>query len=288
MTSSDWTAALRDRNIDQLASVIVAMNDNARPDLLGVCEVENRRVLELLVKAVNKKLEVPRKYSIVHADTKDARGIDVAFIYDNTLFSASQQTVFFHVVVRRNATRDIVQVSFKTKTPAARTWVVFGNHWPSRSGGQFESQGYRAIAGETLVFFHQRVLEVLGDKAPVLAMGDFNDEPFDPSLVTHALSTRLRVRVTGPRDNPMLWNLMWPVAGGPDGSFYFDQPNVLDQFLVNENMAANDSPIKARSIASRSCVTPALRPACTRNRSRSAVWVSGSTRTASPMIFRSR
>ena len=38
---------------------------------------------------------------------------------------------------------------------------------------------------------------------------------------------------------------MWPVAGAPDGSFYFDnQPNMLDQFLVNKNMAKQNSPIK--------------------------------------------
>ena len=73
---------------------------------------------------------------------------------------------------------------------------MFGNHWPSRSGGQFESAGYRAIAGETLSYFHQRVLEVHGPETPVLAMGDFNDEPFDTSLVLHALSTRQRAKVT--------------------------------------------------------------------------------------------
>jgi hypothetical protein len=50
----------------------------------------------------------------------------------------------------------------------------FGNHWPRR-GGQLESAGYRAIAGETLGYFHQRVLEVHGRQTPVLAMGDFND-----------------------------------------------------------------------------------------------------------------
>ncbi len=51
--------------------------------------------------------------------------------------------------------------------------------------------------------------------------------------------------MTGARDNPLLWNLMRPIAGGPDGSFYFDQPNLLDQFLVNKNMAAGDAAIKA-------------------------------------------
>ena len=80
--------------------------------------------------------------------------------------------------MRRTATREIFQVNLQTHR--GRTWAVFGNHWPSRSGGQMESAGYRAIAGETLAFFHERVLQVHGPATPVLAMGDFNDEPFDP------------------------------------------------------------------------------------------------------------
>ncbi|HVD54348.1 MAG TPA: endonuclease/exonuclease/phosphatase family protein [Propionibacteriaceae bacterium] len=243
-----WTPQLRDRKIDQLASVIAAMNTGLGPDLIGVCEVENRFVVERLVDRVNGTLSTPRNYTVVHADTNDARGIDVAFIYDDSLFQVPlplKESVFFHVVMRRHATREIVQVNFTTTTAAARTWAVFGNHWPSRSGGQFESEGYRAIAGETLSYFHQRVLEVHGRQTPVLAMGDFNDEPFDTSLVRHALSTRQRAKVTSAREEPLLWNLMWPIAGAPDGSFYFDnQPNMLDQFLVNKNMATADASIK--------------------------------------------
>jgi hypothetical protein len=123
---------------------------------------------------------------------------------------------------------------------------VFGNHWPSRSGGQYESAGYRQIAGETLAYFHQRVLEVHGDTTPVLAMGDFNDEPFDTSLVIHAVSVRQRSRLLN-ATTPRLWNLSWPVAGTPDGTFYFNnEPNVLDQFLVNRNLADDASPIRVR------------------------------------------
>jgi hypothetical protein len=132
---------------------------------------------------------------------------------------------------------------------------VFANHWPSRSGGQFESAGYRHIAGETIGYFHQRALEVHGPATPVLAMGDFNDEPFDTSLVIHALGVRQRRRLLN-AETPLLWNLMWPAAGGgrkgqPDGTFYFgNQPSMLDQFLVNKNMAADDSdasPISVRA-----------------------------------------
>ena len=249
-----WTPQLRDRKIHQLASVIAGMNRRKGPDLLGVCEVENRFVLDRLVEAVNAALPASRSYTVVHADTDDARGIDVAFIYDDTLFrlpAPPEDSVFFHVVMRRNATRAIVQVNFHT-TAGDRTWAVFGNHWPSRSGGQHESAGYRAIAGETLGYFHERVLEVHGPETPMLAMGDFNDEPFDDSLVRHALSTRQRSRVTSARESPLLWNLMWPAAGRPDGSFYFDnQPNVLDQFLVNKNMSTEDAVIRAEPTTAR-------------------------------------
>ena len=79
-------------------------------------------------------------------------------------------------------------------------------------------------------------------------MGDFNDEPFDTSLVTHALSTRQRQRVTTARTVPRLWNLMWPATGRPDGTFYFgNQPHVLDQFLANKNMATANSPLRVEA-----------------------------------------
>jgi endonuclease/exonuclease/phosphatase family metal-dependent hydrolase len=257
-----WTPQLRDRKIDQLASLIATMNSGRGPDLLGVCEVENLFVVDRLLERVNAMLSAPRSYAVVHAETDDARGIDVAFIYDDTLFQVPlplRDSVFFHVVMRRHATREIVQVNFKTTTAAARTWAVFGNHWPSRSGGQFESQGYRAIAAETLSFFHQRVLEVHGPETPVLAMGDFNDEPFDPSLVRHALSIRQRAKVTSARTEPLLWNLMWPIVGLPDGSFYFDnQPNMLDQFLINKNMSTGDALIKGNAGTAQILKPPAM------------------------------
>src|SRR5829696_2757200 len=174
-------------------------------------------------------------------------GSTVAFLYDDTKFVVPAGETFFHVVMRRNANREIVQVNFQT-VHGGRTWAVFGNHWPSRSGGQFESAGYRQIAGETLSYFHQRALEVHGADTPALAMGDFNDEPFDTSLVTHALSTRQRQRVVE-ADTPRFWNLTWAVIGDPpDGTFYFNnEPNLLDQFLVNKNMARQNAPLRANA-----------------------------------------
>jgi hypothetical protein len=108
-----WTPALRDRKISQLASVIAAMKAGAGPDLLGVCEVENEFVLRLLADTVRTLLPA-RRYEIVHADTIDERGIDVAFLYDPTLFTAPPDQRFQHVVMRRTGTREIVQVNVTT------------------------------------------------------------------------------------------------------------------------------------------------------------------------------
>jgi len=237
-----WTVDLRDLKIEQLAKIITQLGDGRGPDLMGVCEVENATVLKLLTARV--EAMTGRKYSVVHFDTVDERGIDVAFIYDGKFFTAPEDQCFQHVVMRRTATRELLQVNFKTHRD--RIWTVFGNHWPSRSGGQLESEGYRAIAGETLAYFHQRVLEIHGKERPVLAMGDFNDEPWNRSLVNYALTVQQRAKVLNADSRPLLLNMMWDAAGRREGSLYFDNmPNLLDQFLVNGNMLGPNSPIRA-------------------------------------------
>lgn len=228
-----WTQALLGRKISQLSSVIRKMNNNHGPDLLGFCEVENRYVVDLLVQSL---APLGRNYQVIHHDSPDKRGIDVAFIYDGNLLEVPEplaDNVFSHFVLRRTATRDILQVTFKTKAHQ-RELIVMGNHWPSRSGGQAESDAYRAMAGETLAYFHQRALEVKGDATPVIAMGDFNDEPFSASLADYALGLRLADLVAKGR-NPYFLNLMWPMMGKGLGTLYFNGPNLLDQFLINKN-----------------------------------------------------
>lgn len=234
-----WTQALLDRKISQLAGFIKTMNGGRGPDILGVCEVENRFVLDLLVQALS---PLRRNYSIAHHDTQDNRGIDVAFIYDNKKFVA--EATFNHFLMRRNATRDILQVNFITRKN--RRFVLMGNHWPARSGGVLESAPYRAMAGETLAYFHERIIEIHGKKTPVLAMGDFNDEPFDVSLVDYALAARTEQKVIG-GSNPYFFNLTWPLMGKGEGTYYYDGThNFLDQILVNKYLLDPASPIKIK------------------------------------------
>ena len=240
-----WTQAVLDQKLAQLAKVISSMNGGAGPDLLGVCEIENKQVLEQLL-ALLKPLG--RAYKVVHHDTSDQRGIDVAFLYDSARFSTKAKEVFSHTILRRTGTRDLFQVSFYTK-PKKNRLVVIGNHWPSRSGGQYETEPYRLLAGETLSYWLERIREVLksqpSDPEPsVLVMGDFNDEPFHRSLTEYALGQRVdRLLKSKRAESPYLLNLTWPLLGDGRGTFVFGgEANLLDQLLVNRGFFADESP----------------------------------------------
>lgn len=230
-----WNADVLDTKLEQLAGVIRQLNDNRGPDLLGVCEVENRGVLEKLLA----RLDLPgRDYAIVHADTLDQRGIDVAFIYDLKLFRKPYRShVFNHVVLKRNATRDILQVNFRTRGSQPIDFVVIGNHWPSRLGGDLASEPYRMMAAETLSYWLERIPEKYGREVPVVVMGDFNDEPYNRSITDYALalkdSSKVRSRYAR---RPLLFNLMWSIQEDGVGSHYYDEWTLLDQVMVNRAM----------------------------------------------------
>ncbi len=232
-----WTRDVVAKKIAQLTKVIGSMNDGRGPDLLGVCEVESHTVLLYLAAAL--KLALGRNYQIAHHDCDDGRGIDVAFIYDGDVLEAEE--TYTRVILKRNATRDLLQVNFRIGLDR-RPFIAIGNHWPARSGGQLESEPYRILAAETLSYWVERIQAHRGPNVPILAMGDFNDEPFHRSLVQYARSTKSPLKVSYAR-GPALLNLMWPLM--PDqGTYYWDNtPTMLDQFLAAKGLKVSSSPL---------------------------------------------
>src|SRR3546814_3553346 len=187
------------------------MNEGRGPDLLGVCEIENKYVLDALIGVLAGMLPA-RRYKTIHADaSRDHRGIDTAFLYDSKVFKAKD--LFHHAVLRRTGTRDITQATFVTR--AGAELVAMANHWPSRSGGAESSQGFRMTAGETVGYWHERIREEKGEDVALIVMGDMNDDPFDRSLTIHAGATRELSDVL-PARRARLYNLSWPyLAQGP-------------------------------------------------------------------------
>ena len=228
----NWTAEVLERKTTNLAQVIVQMNQGAGPDIMGVCEIENRYVLEKLFR----KVVLPsRDYRLIHHDMGDNRGIDVAFVYDANKYSFDPASFFHHTVRKRYPTRELVQASLITAR--GNELILVGNHWPSRSGGQYESEPYRILAAETLSYFIYRIQEVKNKDVAIVVMGDFNDEPHSRSLTDYALSTMDRNKVVR-GNNPYLYNLMWPLLGQRMASYVYNaQPIMLDQFLVSKGIA---------------------------------------------------
>jgi len=229
-----WNAAILNKKLSQLSKIITMMNNGAGPDILGVCEIENKTVLEKLVATIS----LPRNYKIAHEDAKDGRGIDVAFIYDSNLFELEKK--FSHFIVKRSATRDIFQANLKVKG-TSQLLVLVGNHWPSRMGGEYDSEPYRIMAGENLSYFHQRIVEENDSNVAVIAMGDFNDEPFNRSITNYALSTNDPAQLKRAK-NPKFYNLMWPVLGKGIGTHYYGSDHsVLDQIMVSKGFLFGNS-----------------------------------------------
>lgn len=241
-----WDPQVLARKISQLAKVIKAMNKKKGPDLLGVCEIENRNVMKLLSEAIKRP---GRHYKVVHHDTEDKRGIDVGFIYDSSLFERGRD--FSYEVLKRRATRDIYQVNFKTKEDGnvKNDLIIVGNHWPSRSGGRYDSEPYRIIAAETLAYWHTRILEAMKSKeVPIIFMGDFNDQPHDRALIEYALSTREKRRVLAAKAAPRMLNLMWDLMAKGSGTyFYSGEFNMLDQFIVSKGFLVENKPFKVKN-----------------------------------------
>jgi predicted extracellular nuclease len=233
-----WDDSVLDSKLERLASVIRRLNQDRGPDLLGVCEVENRKVLEKLLA----KIDLPgRRYAIVHSDTRDQRGIDVAFVYDSKLFRKPfKRDVFNHVVLKRNATRDILQVNFRTRGSEPLDFVVIGNHWPSKTGGDLASEPYRMLAAETLSYWLERIPVKFEKEVPIVVMGDFNDEPFNRSITDYALALKDSSKVRSRRARrPLLLNLMWEIQEDGVGSHYYDEWAILDQMMVNRALLDN-------------------------------------------------
>jgi predicted extracellular nuclease len=211
-----------------IARVIEGMNF---PTILGLAEVENRRVLEDLVAqpALSSK-----SYGIIHFESPDERGIDVAMIYRTGEFEVKKQKT--HAIKFPNdndKTRDILEVSGILRGGIEVT--VFVNHFPSRSGGEVESEPKRVFVASVL----RQAVDALLLKDPnarIVIMGDFNDYPSNNSMTKSlgALEWQRDIAKTLPA--AALYNLGAPIQRRGEGTEYYKGWCVLDQIIVSGSL----------------------------------------------------
>ena len=204
---------------DLISKTIMAVRDqeNQYPSLIGVCEVENLRTLRNLI------YDTPLSrlgYGVIHKDSPDGRGIDVALLYRREEFYI-KDTSFLRI--RSFQTRDILYAKgYSAKVED--TVHVFVNHWPSKLGGEKKSLGRRMQAAKLLEAAADSILKADSD-AFIIAMGDFNDSPKSAPLEHVAslinLSAKLRDSLKGSSSE---------IKGTHK---YNGKWEMLDQFLVS-------------------------------------------------------
>ncbi len=149
------------------------------PLLLGLAEVENKRVLKNIVKQKHLK---PYRYDYVHFESGDRRGMDVALLYRKDLVkileAKSHAIILYNDAGEPYHTRDILHIKIALFD---EIWHVFVNHWPSRREGDFESDFKRYEAAKKLSDLIDFVYYEQPD-AKFVIMGDFNTDPDDPHL----------------------------------------------------------------------------------------------------------
>ena len=161
--------------VSNVAKVIRSVGGWQAPELVGLIEVENRTVL---LDVVEHESLQKGNYRIAHFDSPDPRGIDVALLYDSTLFEVIHLQRI-PITKERMRTRDILFVSLLVEKKD--TLHVFVNHWSSRRGGKEKSSYKREIAAAELKHYTDS-LQRFSQNSNILVMGDFNDSPRDKSV----------------------------------------------------------------------------------------------------------
>ncbi len=169
-----WTEERYERKLHQLAEAISLAGDEL-PVMIGLCEVENKNVVEDLSKTP--PLD-QGNYTVVHQDSPDERGIDVALLVDRKRATVGE-TVWLDVDLGSDKTRDILHAAVDLN--GVGRIEVFVNHWPSRREGEQESAPKRMTAARTVRDEVDRLLAMDPDTR-IIIMGDLNDEPLDASL----------------------------------------------------------------------------------------------------------
>jgi endonuclease/exonuclease/phosphatase family metal-dependent hydrolase len=233
-----WTMGRYYNKQNNIAKVITSAGEWETPALVGMCEVENDKVIKDLT------LYSPlckMNYRYIITNSPDSRGIDIALLYQREKFKYLEHKAYsirFPHDAHRH-TRDILHVTGQVS--AHDTLDVFVCHFPSRRGGEDVSEPDRLYVASVLKAKCDSLMQIRKN-ACILIMGDFNDEPSNKSI-----SQILQVQpISNNVKNKNLYNLFSSFEKKRNtGSYKFrDQWNMLDQIIVSGNLITGNQAIK--------------------------------------------
>jgi predicted extracellular nuclease len=223
-----WNATKYSTKQAHIAKVIAAVGGWDSPAIVGLCEIESEKAMRDLTKFSPLK---NLGYRYIHYESPDARGIDVALMYQPQQFKPfHQEPIRIYFDDKQYKTRDLLYVA--GKVPNEDTLHVFVCHFPSRLGGELESEDRRMMVAKTLrtkvdsIFYHS-------PKPNIVIMGDFNDYPSNTSLV----NVLKAVEPNEDFNSKQLYNLAFSLQNKGKGSHKFQAEwGMLDQIIVSGNL----------------------------------------------------
>ena len=257
-----WTSKKYNQKLENLSKVLMQIGTNEQqkeaPTFIGGSEIENRGVLEDLIKQPNLSRF---DYGIVHFDSPDKRGIDVGLLYQKKYFKPTSFTNIPLLVYRNNDSNDKkeerteedksdidkIEVANDKRVFTRDILLVTGfldgeevnimvNHWPSRSGGEKKSSPFREAAGKLNRKIMDSIYKV-NPKAKIITMGDLNDGTYNKSI-KEGIGAKLKkseVKQFG------VYNPFEQMAKDGNATlFYRDAGDIFDQIMVSETLIQKD------------------------------------------------
>ena len=255
--SERWTSKKYHQKLENISKVLMQIGTNDKqkeaPTFIGCSEVENRGVLEDLIKQPNiSNLD----YGIVHFDSPDKRGIDVGLLYQKKYFKPTSIVNIPLIIYRgknkeslekEETTDDKIEVAKNNRVYTRDILLVTGfldgeeinimvNHWPSRSGGEKKSSPFREAAGR----LNRKIMDSIykiNPEAKIICMGDLNDGTYNKS-VKEGIGAKLKkaeVKQFG------VYNPFEQMAKeGFATLFYRDAGDIFDQIMVSQTLIETD------------------------------------------------
>jgi hypothetical protein len=257
-----WTSKKYNQKLENLSKVLMQIGTNEQqkeaPTFIGCSEVENRGVLEDLVKHPNL---AKSDYGIVHFESPDKRGIDVGFLYQKKYFKPTSFNNIPLLVYRNNDIQDKkeerteedksdidkIEVANDKRVFTRDILLVTGflddeevnimvNHWPSRAGGEKKSSPFREVAGRLNRKIMDSIYKV-NPNAKIITMGDLNDGAYNKSI-KEGIGAKLKkseVKRFG------VYNPFEQMAKDGNATlFYRDAGDIFDQIMVSQTLIQQD------------------------------------------------
>ncbi|MCB2209024.1 MAG: endonuclease/exonuclease/phosphatase family protein [Bacteroidetes bacterium] len=228
-----WNTERYNHKMNNLTQVFNAIDSVELPSVIGLAEVENMTVLKDLVAhpAISET-----GYKILHQESEDERGIDVALLYRPDKY-APLETNYIQLIFPFNPTNGTRDILYSKGLAGDKDTVhIFINHWTSRWGGQEKTEPSRRYTAEVLKSYTDSIL-YLQPNANIIIAGDLNDNPDDISIVKDLMA----IEPTEPYMDRRLYNLSIKQYKMGEGTLYYRGWDMFDQIIVSTALLKGQS-----------------------------------------------